>query len=242
MDIAAKIAEEAQGLRHPAAALQIRGYARKRLPVLGCGARDLLPAIPFRTGCKGVLFFKLPASSRGGGLDPLHLTNCVHESVLKGDGKHATRFISRLLPCQVICKGDVESIGQAVVEQATKVVAASARRPPKTFAIQVKRRQNTTIDRDAAIAAAAEGMAKAVKGIRVDLTRPDLCVLLEVVRSMCCVCILDEWLRFNKYSLRREAPVGAPVADPCREGSSAVEGPPGGSDAGPAAPGTDARG
>jgi hypothetical protein len=115
-----------------------------------------------------------------------------------------SRYIARLLPCQAVCRAELEWIAAAAGEV---VAAEAARRPPgappwRSFAVQFRQRYNGALERDEVVATVATAVAAALgAGARVCIGDPEVCVSIEVVRKLCCVCVTDSWLRLKKYSL-----------------------------------------
>lgn len=172
-----------------------------------------------QTGCQGFLVLRLntsvPASP-----NLLELVNRVCASAATG-GDLGVRFTARMLPCQAVCRADLPKIAAAV---RAAVAAERDRRSAgfhTTFAVQFKQRCNSkALDRDEVIRTAADSAKAELPGAVVNIADPSLCVVLEVVRAFCCVCVVDRWLPHRRYSLRAlqgaadTANAGAPTAEP----------------------------
>lgn len=61
---------------------------------------------------------------------------------------------------------------------------------------------------------------------RVDLTQPELSVLVEIIRNMCCISVLPDYYHFKKYNLLEIAGIkeGAGSSNAAEGGDSAEGG------------------
>lgn len=170
------------------------------------------------------MFVRVPSEMRtAASPDLLSLVNSVYASTMSG-GELLTRYISRLLPCQEVCRAEAGRMA-ASVEEAVRAHCAARGTPPATFAIHFKQRHNGNLDRDAVIAALAQAVSRVVPKAKVDLDDPELCVAVQVVRAMCCVCVVDRWKAFHKYSVRglREHLAAAAEAAPASAAAVAAQ-------------------
>lgn len=154
-----------------------------------------------QTGCQGFIVLRLnttiPSSP-----NLLQLVDRVCESAAT-DGELGVRFIARMLPCQAVCRADlpkmVAAVRAAVAAERERLGASRC----TSFAIQFKQRYNAkTLDRDEVIRVVADSAKLELPGATVSINDPALCIVLEVVKTFCCVCVVDRWLRNKRYSLR----------------------------------------
>jgi tRNA acetyltransferase TAN1 len=77
-------------------------------------------------------------------------------------------------------------------------------REPLTFAIEFKSRNNAKMVRDPIIKALAD-MVPA--GHKVNLTSPDVTILVEVINLVCGFAIVQDYHKLKKYSLEEVIPM-----------------------------------
>lgn len=72
---------------------------------------------------------------------------------------------------------------------------------PKTFAIIFNRRYNNSIKRDDVIREFADIIqAKNAKN-KVDLSTPQLSVIVEIIKGFCCLSVLPDYYALKKYNV-----------------------------------------
>mmetsp|Transcript_29893 Transcript_29893/g.80336 ORF Transcript_29893/g.80336 Transcript_29893/m.80336 type:complete len:291 (+) Transcript_29893:94-966(+) len=130
----------------------------------------------------------------------LQVVNAMFNSVLVG-GDYTTRYVARCLPCQLVCKAEIPKMLQGISEVLSSSSQLGKGRVP-SFAVQFKKRQNSTLDREEVIKAVADHVSKAFPGVVVNIGDPALCVCIEVIRTVCCICMVDGWAKYTRYSLR----------------------------------------
>ncbi|KAG8468139.1 hypothetical protein KFE25_007191 [Diacronema lutheri] len=188
-----------------------------------------------QTGCAGFVVLRLNAAladGASGSPSLLELVNRVYASVAT-DGELAVRFVARMLPCQTVCRAELPKIATAVRETvAAEVKRRGAGACPATFAVQFRQRHNTkALDRDEVIRVVADSAKLELGSARVHIADPELCVVLEVVKAHCCVCVVDQWQKYKRYSLRalqgadggEQPPSAAPAAASAPAGGSGEE-------------------
>lgn len=92
---------------------------------------------------------------------------------------------------------------------------------PKTYAIIFNRRYNNTVKREEVIKEFAE-IIQAKNKNKVDLSNPQLSVIVEVIKGFCCLSVLPDYYALRKYNL---VELCAAVSDekPPPSSSAAVE-------------------
>ncbi|PNF43257.1 hypothetical protein B7P43_G14895 [Cryptotermes secundus] len=115
---------------------------------------------------------------------------------LEATKKQKTRFLLRLLPIESTCKAYVEDIRQAADSVFDKYFSKEG----KTFAVLFNRRNSSGVNRDELIRDLADMIVRRHPENRVDLKHPQLAVIVEVIRNMCCLSVLPEFFELRKYN------------------------------------------
>ncbi|GAB0094624.1 THUMP domain-containing protein [Sergentomyia squamirostris] len=108
-----------------------------------------------------------------------------------------TKFLLRLIPVEAVCRANVKSISDAVGKLCDKYFLHE----PKTFSIVFNKRYNNAISRDDVIKELADVVTSKNPGNKVNLTEPEMSVIVEVIKGVCCVSVLPEYLKLKKYNL-----------------------------------------
>uniref|UniRef100_A0A2P2NFP6 Uncharacterized protein MANES_14G005500 n=1 Tax=Rhizophora mucronata TaxID=61149 RepID=A0A2P2NFP6_RHIMU len=113
--------------------------------------------------------------------------------------KHMSRFILRVLPIEVACYASEEEISKAIAPVVTRYFPVDARDPQK-FAVMYEARANTGIDRMKII----NVVAKSVPGPhKVDLSNPDKTIVVEIIKTVCLIGVVEKYKELAKYNLRQ---------------------------------------
>jgi len=108
------------------------------------------------------------------------------------------RFILRMIPVIGTCKAYEENIEK----HAEKVLANVFKEGTEmTYSILFKTRNNNKVSRDDTIKTLG-GVIKRLPGkTSVDLKNPDVCVVVEIIRTVCCLGIARNYFGKKKYNL-----------------------------------------
>ncbi|XP_052894601.1 THUMP domain-containing protein 1 homolog [Anopheles moucheti] len=128
--------------------------------------------------------------------DPNELTSKLMKD-LNDTKQHKSRFILRMLPIQAVCRANLKDIIDVVGKLSDRYFL----KEPKTFAILFNRRLNNDLSRDDVIRELAELIAAKNAGNKANLKNPDLAVIVEVIKGLCCIGILPEYYQLRKYNL-----------------------------------------
>ncbi|KAJ3306280.1 hypothetical protein HDV03_000202 [Kappamyces sp. JEL0829] len=112
-----------------------------------------------------------------------------------------TRYCSRFIPISTTCQASHE----AITAMATKEILSFFHpdRDPTTFAIEIKIRNNSHLDRDRVI---KEVASLVPAGHTVDLKNPCFTIMLEVINLTCGMSIVTDYFLLKKYSLEEVFP------------------------------------
>uniref|UniRef100_A0A1B0GP11 Uncharacterized protein n=1 Tax=Phlebotomus papatasi TaxID=29031 RepID=A0A1B0GP11_PHLPP len=108
-----------------------------------------------------------------------------------------SRFLLRLIPIEAVCRANVKEISDAVGALCDKYLLNQ----PKSFSIIFNKRYNNAISRDDTIKELADIVTSKNPGNRVNLSEPEVSVIVEVIKGLCCVSILPDYLKLKKYNL-----------------------------------------
>ena len=135
----------------------------------------------------------------------------VHEMLVKirdrDQDAPRSRHGIRLIPCDTVCFAGIDEIKKALapliaehfpVPSETDANANDAA-STKTFAVTFASRANSSMRRADVIPAVAELVPPPHK---VDLTRPDLTIMVEVMKGTCCLAVVKDYYGLLKYNAR----------------------------------------
>nr|SVE75471.1 EOG090X0GPG [Daphnia dolichocephala] len=139
------------------------------------------------TGIKGCIFIRSTVEN------PLEIVDAIISDIEKKK-QQTTKFLLRMLPIQLTCK----SIKEDILKAAETLVDKMANH--KTFSLLIKIR-NHNIKRDDLIVPIAEIVAKKFPEMKVDLDNPEISMVVEVLRSTCCLGVVTDYAGRAKYNL-----------------------------------------
>lgn len=152
--------------------------------------------ISLDSGCNGVVFVQM--RKRDGDPSPKDIVQHMMASAA-ATRRHMSRFILRVLPIEVACYSSEEDITRAIKPLLAQHFPVETQNPQK-FAVLYEARANTGIDRMKIINA----VAKAVPGPhKVDLNNPDKTIVVEIVKTICLIGVVDKYKELAKYNLRQ---------------------------------------
>ncbi|XP_039054188.1 THUMP domain-containing protein 1 homolog [Hibiscus syriacus] len=148
------------------------------------------------SGCNGVIFVQM--RKRDGVPSPKDIAQYMMTSAAL-TRKHMSRFILRVLPIEVACYSSEEEITRAMkplIEQYFPVETQN----PRKFAVLYEARANSGTDRMKIINAVAKAVPAPHK---VDLSNPDTTIVVEIVKTICLIGVVEKYKELAKYNLRQ---------------------------------------
>lgn len=137
--------------------------------------------------------------------NPLINLESVAESILvraRETQAPGCKFCIKIIPVHATCYAKPADAAAAAVRVAKKHFPASA----KSYAIQFKSRMNTGAKRDDYIKTIADGIDEAFgKKLAVNLTDPDVVLIVEVMKTSCCVGSFGRFFELGKMNVREAA-------------------------------------
>ncbi|KAJ4972258.1 hypothetical protein NE237_005357 [Protea cynaroides] len=160
------------------------------------GDRNKRRFVSLDSGCNGIIFIQM--HKRAGNPSPKEIVQHMMTSAAS-TRKHMSRFILRVLPVEVTCYASEEEISKEIKPLIAKYFPAEAPTPQK-FAVLYDARANTGIDRMSII----NSVAKSVPGPhKVDLNNPDKTIIVQVVKTICLIGVVEKYKELSKYNLRQ---------------------------------------
>nr|XP_037849869.1 THUMP domain-containing protein 1-like [Chlorocebus sabaeus]XP_037849870.1 THUMP domain-containing protein 1-like [Chlorocebus sabaeus] len=132
------------------------------------------------------------------GIEPEKLVHHILQDMYKTK-KKKTRVILRMLPISGTCKAfleDMKKYAQTFLEPWFKT-------PNKgTFQIVYKSRNNSHVNREEVIRELAGIVCTLNSENKVDLTNPQYTVVVEIIKAVCCLSVVKDYMLFRKYNLQ----------------------------------------
>ncbi|XP_030960023.1 putative neugrin-like protein DDB_G0288135 [Quercus lobata] len=148
------------------------------------------------TSCNGVVFIQM--RKRDGEPSPINIVQHMMTS-LASTRKHMSRFILRILPIEVACYASEEEISRAIKPLVAEYFPVETQNPQK-FAVLYEAHANSGIDRMKIINA----VAKSIPGPhKVDLKNPDKSIVVEIVKTVCLIGVVEKYKELAKYNIRQ---------------------------------------
>lgn len=112
--------------------------------------------------------------------------------------QHQSRFVLRLIPIEIVCKANLKDI----LNEAGKLFDKHFLNcPATTFSILFNRRYNNSLGRDEVIAELAELVKFKNMHHKVNLSTPDFTVVCEIIKGLCCLSVVPQYIQLKKYNL-----------------------------------------
>ncbi|TPX35963.1 hypothetical protein SmJEL517_g01683 [Synchytrium microbalum] len=131
-------------------------------------------------------------------VNPVEVVTELMESVLK-TGSKRSRHCIRIIPIQETCYASVEEISKVVSKLAKPVFDVDGDETVIKWALVQKVRSHAALT--------GEMLIESIPGLipkrhKVDLTTPEVCIVVEVVKTTACISILRNFKRFKRFNLR----------------------------------------
>ena len=109
-----------------------------------------------------------------------------------------SRFILRLLPILGTCKAyekNMEEMAENVLSSSLKTITGT------TYSVLFKTRNNNQVKRDDVFRIIGSVMRSQTQPWTVELDDPDICIVVEIIRTVCCLGIVTDFYKKKKYNL-----------------------------------------
>lgn len=112
--------------------------------------------------------------------------------------KSVSRFLLRFIPVEIVCKATIDDMKTAAGKLFDDHFLNC---PPKTFSIIINKRYNNSIQRDDIIEELAGLVAFKNVHHKVDLKNAECSVIVEILKGICCLSVLPNYLKWKKYNV-----------------------------------------
>ena len=143
------------------------------------------------SGANNCIFIKTVLESPGRLVE--EIVNDLNETKVQ-----KCRFILRMLPILGTCKAYEKNIEELADRVLPDVVSTTEDR---TYCVLFKARNTGQVSREDVFRVIGDVMRRQPGEWRVDLTRPGLCVVVEVIRTICCIGAVRNFYDRKKYNL-----------------------------------------
>lgn len=144
------------------------------------------------SGAKNILFIRCSF------IDTVELAATIMKDTFETK-ELKTRFLLRLVPIESTCKAALSDIKETV----TTIVHKHFSGEPKTFSVIYNHRNNSSLNRDEIIKEVAAIVSSKNEKHVVNLKNPDLAVILEVIRNVCLMSVVQDYFKYRKYNLHQ---------------------------------------
>ncbi|KAH9790004.1 hypothetical protein WN944_009572 [Citrus x changshan-huyou] len=148
------------------------------------------------SGCNGVAVVQMRKID--GDPSPKDIVQHMMTSVAS-TRKPISRSILRVLPIELACYTSEEEISRAIKPLVAQYFPLETQSPQK-FAVLYEARANSGIDRMKIINAVAKSVPAPHK---VDLSNPDKTIVVEIVKTVCMIGVVEKYKELAKYNVRQ---------------------------------------
>jgi len=144
------------------------------------------------SGVDNVLFFKTKLR------DTVKLSLKIMDDIISG-GEQKTRFLLRLVPIEATCKAHEENVTTVMKKLLKKHFTNETKH---SFCVVFKARCNNDFKKEVAINIVGDIVKELSPNSRVEYKTPDLVIMIEVMKSNCCMAVLPKYFHtYKKYNL-----------------------------------------
>ncbi|KAG7089374.1 hypothetical protein E1B28_011064 [Marasmius oreades] len=130
-------------------------------------------------------------------VDPVKLVE-THIQNVQRTGAPRTRYIHRFVPVSGTCYTRTEDMQALVRKIISEYLARHPESSSTTYKIELRIRNHTSLTRPVIIKMIAECIPESLK---VDLTDPQIFVLVEIFKSVCGIAITKDYYTLHKYNV-----------------------------------------
>ena len=120
------------------------------------------------------------------------------DDIISG-GEQKTRFLLRLVPIEATCKAHEENVTTVMKKLLKKHFTNETKH---SFCVVFKARCNNDFKREMAINIVGDIIKELSPNSKVEFKTPDLVIMVEVMKSNCCLAVLPKYFHtYKKYNL-----------------------------------------
>jgi len=143
------------------------------------------------SGAKNIVFIKTTVP------DPSALVHTILSDVFEKK-QQKTKFLIRMLPIDATCNIHIADIRSTSTSVLSKYFTPGV---VQSYQVAYKCRYNDKLSRDEVIQCVAEVATEVNPLSKVDLTNPDLVIIVEIIRHIVCLGVARDFNKFRKYNL-----------------------------------------
>ncbi|EQC38158.1 hypothetical protein SDRG_04587 [Saprolegnia diclina VS20] len=147
--------------------------------------------IALDSGVKGIIMIQIADKK----IPVVALVNHIFEEI-EATKQFSSRFIQRVIPLENLCFPDITEITEAVTPYIERHFKDTK---DLTFSVEVKKRNSGNIASMDIINACVAVVGPAHK---VNLTTPDVVILIEIFKNVCGVSVVTNFHQFRKFNVR----------------------------------------
>jgi len=140
------------------------------------------------SGVQNVLFFKTKMK------DPVKFSQIIMDDIIS-NGEQKTRFLMRLVPIEATCKAHEQNVTEAMKKLLQKHF--SKENPVKTYCVVFKSRCNHDFKKEMTYKIVGDIIKELSPESKVEYKTPDFVIMVEVMKSNCCLAVLPKY--FDTY-------------------------------------------
>ena len=131
--------------------------------------------------------------------DPISTLRTIMSDIDNDSNKEApmSRFVTRMIPIQGTCFASPEELQLTCSGLLKKFITQTT----KTFAISFKRRNCSNLNRNLVIKIVGDLMSQMFPNCKVNLSKPDITILVEVCGTLCGISVVEKAQDFRKFNL-----------------------------------------
>lgn len=144
--------------------------------------------------------------------DPFQLITRLFKGLKDSGTGRSFRYLQRLTPVQRTCYANMNDIQSTVDELLQTHLPwilqnrVGTDEGQFTFQILYRHRNNDQLDRESLVKAVSAKLYGVFPNCKADLKQPDIVVLLEVCKSVCCCAVVSDFYRLQKFNLNAAFP------------------------------------
>jgi len=144
------------------------------------------------SGVQNVLFFKTKVK------DPVKFSMNIMDDI-KSSGEQKTRFLMRLVPIEATCKAHEQNVTDNLQNLLKKHFT---KENVKSFCVVFKARCNHDFKKEMAYKIVGDIIKELSPDSKVEYKCPDFVIMVEVMKSNCCLAVLPKYFdTYKKYNL-----------------------------------------
>ncbi|KAL3109515.1 hypothetical protein niasHT_011670 [Heterodera trifolii] len=148
------------------------------------------------TGARCSLFFASPM------IRPNNVYKIAEKMVDQSQKESLTRFLARVIPVEETCHANLDEIKTLLSEMIVKHLKGAKNDTPPTYAVEFKASNTKLLNRQQIYDLVAQLMNELSPDSAVNLTQPDLLVVVHTIRTVTMLSIVANYYQRRKFALK----------------------------------------